>query len=201
MAAPEHIYPVFDRFIQREDKEKNLQQKAASFWFTGLSGSGKTTIAKEFERLLHNKGFHVMVLDGDNVRSGLNANLGFSDEDRTENIRRIAEVNKLFNSCGVITVNCFVSPTKAIRGNARSIIGTEDFIEVFIDTPLAECEKRDVKGLYQKARKGEIKDFTGISAPFEAPLDPDIRVETIGSTPEACGEFILNRSLDRIKIS
>ena len=151
---------------------------------TGLSGSGKSTVAKGVEKVLHQKGFLTQVLDGDNVRSGINNNLGFSEEDRTENIRRIAEVSKLFVNCGIITINSFVSPTIAIRDQAKSIIGEENFYEVYINAPFEVCEERDVKGLYAKARKGEIKNFTGLDAPFEAPVDPALEVKTFTESIE-----------------
>ena len=157
-----------------------MGQRGRVVWMTGLSGSGKSTIAIALERELHNFGHFCVVLDGDNVRTGINNNLGFSDADRTENIRRIAEVAKLFVQQGVIVVCCFVSPTIAIRAQAKAIISADDFIEVFVDTPLDICEQRDVKGLYAKARKGEVKDFTGISAPFEAPLSPALVLKTEG---------------------
>ncbi|GIV33767.1 MAG: adenylyl-sulfate kinase [Chitinophagales bacterium] len=193
--SAEHIYPVFDRLLMREDKERQLHQRARVIWFTGLSGSGKSTIAHHLEKELHAKGFFTMVLDGDNVRSGINKNLGFSQEDRKENIRRIAEVSKLFLNCGVITINCFVSPLRELRQMARDIIGPEDFIEIYVNAPLEVCEQRDVKGLYKKARQGEIKDFTGIDAPFEAPLKPDVEVKTdqlnIDQSVEKVMEFIL----------
>lgn len=185
-----NIFSTFDEILPREEKEKLLNQKAKVIWMTGLSGSGKTTIAKYLERYLHEKGYLTQLLDGDNIRSGINNNLGFSDEDRQENIRRIAEVSKLFLNCGIITINCFVSPTKAIREMARLIIGAEDFIEVFVDTPLEVCEARDVKGLYKKARSGEIKDFTGISAPFEAPEDA-LRIETANRSIETSAQKII----------
>ena len=162
------------KFYKRKDKESFLNQNSKVIWLTGLSGSGKTTIAIELEKELHQMGYLTQVLDGDNVRSGINNNLGFGEDDRLENIRRIAEISKLFVNCGVITINCFVSPTESIRQIARDIIGSDDYLEVFIDTPLEECEKRDVKGLYQKARKGEIKNFTGIDAPFEIPQQPGL---------------------------
>jgi adenylylsulfate kinase len=141
----------------------------------------------------------VVVLDGDNVRAGINSNLGFSDADRTENIRRIAEVAKLFLQNGAVVICCFVSPTIAIREQARSIIGANDFLEVFVDTPLDECERRDVKGLYAKARTGEVKDFTGISAPFEPPPSPALRLTTTGLTAEAAADQLLQYLLPRIK--
>lgn len=177
-----NIFSVFDEILSREEKEELLNQKSKVLWLTGLSGSGKTTVAKVVERELHKKRLLTQLLDGDNIRAGINNNLGFSEEDRTENIRRIAEVSKLFMNCGVTTINCFVSPTIAIRDQAKSIIGKDNFIEIFIDTPLSICEKRDTKGLYAKARKGEIKDFTGISAPFEAPESPSLVVKTENQT-------------------
>lgn len=183
--------------LAREDKERLLGQRGCVIWMTGLSGSGKSTIALALERQLHAEGRFTTVLDGDNVRTGINNNLGFSGADRTENIRRIAEVAKLFAGQGIITICCFVSPTIAIRDLARSIIGPADFIEVFVDTPLEVCEARDVKGLYAKARKGEVKDFTGISAPFEAPHAPDLRIATQGRSEEASATELLNFILPR----
>jgi len=172
-----NLFPTTD-ILQRVAKEKLLGQKAFCIWFTGLSGSGKTTIAIALERELHLKGILTQILDGDNIRVGINNNLGFSEQDRIENIRRIAEVTKLFVNCGIVTICCFVSPTEEIRGIAKSIIGEDDFVEVFVNTPLAVCEQRDVKGLYAKARAGEIKDFTGISSPFEEPKHPTLIVKT-----------------------
>tara|TARA_B100000674_G_scaffold44090_1_gene30587 strand:- start:108057 stop:108620 length:564 start_codon:yes stop_codon:yes gene_type:complete len=186
--------------LQRSDKEKLLKQRAKVIWMTGLSGSGKTTIALGFERLLYNKGFLTQVLDGDNIRSGINSNLGFTEEDRAENIRRIAEISKLFVNCGVITINCFVSPTIAIRENAKQIIGEQDFVEVFVNTPLEICEQRDVKGLYKKARAGEIKNFTGIDAPFEAPVNPDIEIKTENKTIEESVQELADKILPLIQI-
>tara|TARA_R110002096_G_scaffold117210_3_gene253879 strand:+ start:16181 stop:16789 length:609 start_codon:yes stop_codon:yes gene_type:complete len=185
-----NIFSVFDELLPREEKEALLNQNAKVLWMTGLSGSGKTTIAKYLEQALHQRGFLTQLIDGDNIRSGINSNLGFSDADRKENIRRIAEVSKLFLTCGVITINCFVSPTKEIREQARQIIGKNDFIEIFIDTPLEVCEKRDPKGLYAKARKGEIKDFTGISAPFEAPENAFVVKTESRSVQEAAEEIL-----------
>ncbi|MCW5908215.1 MAG: adenylyl-sulfate kinase [Chitinophagales bacterium] len=179
---PENIHPIFNTLLNRESKEKLLNQRAKVIWFTGLSGSGKSTIAKGLENELHLLGYLTMVLDGDNVRTGINNNLGFSEEDRKENIRRIAEVAKILLNSGVIAICCFVSPTEELRTIARNIIGKDDFVEVFVNTSIEECERRDVKGLYAKARKGEIKDFTGISAPFEAPANPDVDVKTNGRT-------------------
>ena len=185
--------------LQRADKEALLGQTGRVVWMTGLSGSGKSTIAIALERKLHEQGRYAVVLDGDNVRTGINSNLGFSDADRTENIRRIAEMAKLFARNGTIVICCFVSPTVAIREQAKAIIGANDFIEVFIDTPLEICEQRDVKGLYAKARSGEVKDFTGISAPFEAPPSPSIRIVTVDRSEEASTTELLNFILPRIK--
>ncbi|MBL1233383.1 MAG: adenylyl-sulfate kinase [Flavobacteriales bacterium] len=184
MDNQKNIFPIFDQIVGRKEKELLLNQTAKVIWMTGLSGSGKSTIAIALEKELAQKGFLTQVLDGDNIRTGINNNLGFSDADRTENIRRIAEVSKLFVNCGVITINCFVSPTNTIRNAAKEIIGAENFVEVFIDTPLEICEQRDVKGLYKKARAGEIKDFTGINAPFEVPENAAIIVKTANKTVE-----------------
>ena len=183
------IFPT-DKILQRADKEQLLKQKGMAIWFTGLSGAGKTTIAIALERELYKKGFLTQILDGDNIRSGINSNLGFSDADRIENIRRIAEVTKLFVECGIITICCFVSPTEEIRTTAKNIIGKNDFVEVFVNTPLEICEKRDVKGLYAKARRGEVKDFTGIDAPFEKPENPTIEI-TDALSIEECVKKIL----------
>ena len=174
----ENIYPIYDRMMTRQDKESLLGQRGIMIWFTGLSGSGKSTVAMGVERELHAQGILCRILDGDNVRAGINNNLGFSAEDRIENIRRIAEIGKLFVQTGVVTLACFVSPTNDIRQMAREIVGEEDFLEVYISTPIEECEHRDVKGLYARARKGEVKNFTGISAPFEAPVSADIDIDT-----------------------
>ena len=174
----DNIYPITDRMLPREAKEDLLGQRGVLLWMTGLSGSGKSTVALALERELHRRGRLVRLLDGDNVRTGINRGLGFSAEDRRENIRRIAEVSKLFVETGVITVACFVSPTRDLREMAREIVGAADFREIYISTPLEECERRDVKGLYARARRGEVKDFTGISAPFEAPEHPALSLDT-----------------------
>ena len=174
----ENIYPIFEKMLQRKDREALLKQKGIIIWFTGLSGSGKSTLAIALERELYKQGILCRILDGDNIRSGINNNLGFSEADRTENIRRIAEVSKLFVDCGIVTIAAFISPTHAIRRMASEIIGEDDFLEVYVSTPIEECERRDVKGLYAKARRGEIKEFTGISSPFEAPEHPFISIDT-----------------------
>ena len=155
-----------------------IKQRSKVIWMTGLSGSGKTTIAKHLDEELYKSGFVAQILDGDNIRSGINNNLMFSEEDRYENIRRIAEVSKLFINCGIIIINSFISPTEKIRQMAMNIIGSENFIEVFVNAPIEVCEKRDTKGLYAKARLGEIKNFTGIDSPFEIPEDTDIEIRT-----------------------
>ena len=176
--ADKIIYPIFDKMLSREDKEQLLHQRGIMIWMTGLSGSGKSTVAIGVERELHRRGILCRILDGDNIRAGINSNLGFSAEDRRENIRRIAEIGKLFVDTGIVTIACFVSPTTELREMARQIIGEKDFREVYIATPIEECERRDVKGLYARARRGEVKDFTGISAPFEAPTHPDLSLDT-----------------------
>lgn len=195
----DHIHPTFDRILQRDAKEKLLNQKGKVIWLTGLSGSGKTTIAIAVEQELNKQGFLTQILDGDNIRTGINNNLGFSEEDRIENIRRISEVSKLFVNCGVITLNCFVSPTEDIRAIARDTIGKDDLVEVFVNTPFEECEARDVKGLYKKARAGEIKNFTGLDAPFEIPVHSDLVVETKGNTIEASAKQVLDYILSQIE--
>lgn len=182
MKKPDHIHPIFDRLVSRAEKESQLGQRGLVLWFTGLSGSGKSTIAQGVERHLFEQGKVVQVLDGDNIRTGLCNNLSFSLEDRQENIRRIAETAKLFAQSGIICICSFVSPTRAIRKMAREIIGPEDFHEIFVDTPLSECERRDVKGLYAKARAGEIKGFTGIDSPFEPPENGDLVIQTINNS-------------------
>lgn len=194
-----NIHPVFNKLLQRSDKENLLQQRAVCIWMTGLSGSGKSTIAQGLERKLHQNGILTAILDGDNVRSGINNNLGFSDEDRTENIRRIAEVNKLFLQNGIVTINSFVSPTKDIRDLAKQIIGEEDFYEVYINASFDECAKRDVKGLYKKALNGEIKNFTGLDAPFEAPEDAVLEIRTAEQNIEESVETIYNFFIKKIK--
>lgn len=187
----ENIYPITDKLLTRQQQEKLLNQKGKVLWFTGLSGSGKSTIAEATERKLYDDGYFVKVLDGDNIRSGINKNLGFSLEDRKENIRRIAEVAKLFLDSGVIVLCSFVSPTIEIRELAKNIIGAQDFNEIFVDTPLAICESRDVKGLYKKARAGEIKGFTGIDSPFEPPFNPSLILKTENKKVTECVNEVL----------
>ena len=194
-----HIYPIFDRMLTREDKESLLRQHGVMVWFTGLSGSGKSTIAIALERELHKRGLLCRILDGDNIRSGINNNLGFSEADRVENIRRIAEVSKLFIDTGIVTIAAFISPNNDIREMAANIIGKEDFLEIYVSTPLEECERRDVKGLYAKARRGEIKNFTGISAPFEAPVHPALTLDTSLMSLEESVNRLLELVLPRIQ--
>lgn len=183
--------------MTRQDKERLLRQRGVMIWFTGLSGSGKSTIALGVERELHQRGLLCRILDGDNIRTGINAGLGFSAEDRHENIRRIAEVGKLFVETGVITLAAFVSPTNEYRQLARDIIGAEDFLEIYVSTPLEECERRDVKGLYARARRGEVKDFTGISAPFEAPEHPALCIDTSRQPLETSVQQVLELIISR----
>jgi len=173
-----NIHPIDFQFVPAGEREIRNGQHAKVFWFTGLSGSGKSTLAIGLERQLFDMGYQIAVLDGDNIRSGLNKNLTFSHEDRIENIRRVAEVAKLFMENGQVVFVTFISPTIELRKLAKDIIGAENFIEVFINTPIEVCEMRDVKKLYEKARAGEIPDFTGIHAPYEAPLHPDIDIKT-----------------------
>ncbi len=196
-----NIYPVFDKMLARADKEELLNQKGIMIWLTGLSGSGKSTIAIALERELHKRGVLCKLLDGDNIRSGINSNLGFSEEDRKENVRRIAEVSKLFIDTGIVTLAAFISPTTEIRDLAEEIIGSDDFIEVYVSTPLAVCEVRDVKGLYAKAREGKVKNFTGISSPFEAPTHADISIDTSKLSLEESVNELLNLILPRIEFS
>ena len=181
---PENIHPIFDSILTRAEKEKLLGQRGMVLWLTGLSGSGKSTLARGLEQKLYKEGILTKLLDGDNLRTGLNAGLGFSDEDRNENIRRVAETAKLFMNAGVVTICSFVSPTIAIRSMAREIIGKDDFFEVFVKASFEECAKRDVKGLYEKAKNGEIKNFTGLDAPFEPSEDPFIEIDTEINTVE-----------------
>ncbi|PSR13427.1 MAG: adenylyl-sulfate kinase [Bacteroidetes bacterium] len=183
--APENIHPIFDRLVSRSAREDRLGQHARVLWLTGLSGSGKSTIAEGLEQKLFAAGYFPQVLDGDNIRMGINNNLGFSLADREENIRRIAEVAKLYVNSGLLVISSFISPTRDIRSLAADIIGAGDFLEIFVDTPLDVCESRDVKGLYAKARRGELKGFTGIDSPYEPPTAPFLRIATAGLSVEA----------------
>jgi adenylylsulfate kinase len=181
---PENIHPFFEHLVQRQEREKRLGQQAKVLWLTGLSGSGKSTIATQLERKLFESGYFPQVLDGDNIRTGICNNIGFSEADRTENIRRIAELCKLYLNSGLIVISAFISPTNALRKLAKDIIGQEDFIEIYINAPLEVCESRDIKGLYAKARKGLIKNFTGIDQVFEEPFQPDLEIKTDKQTVE-----------------
>lgn len=193
MSDPQkHIYPIFHETLQKQDKEDLLGQKGMVIWLTGLSGSGKSTVAKAVEKELHQRGHLIKLLDGDNVRAGLCGDLGFSAKDRKENIRRVSEVAKLFMETGIITVCSFISPTIAIREMAKNIVGAESFREVHISADLATCEDRDTKGLYKKARAGEIKNFTGIDAPYEAPENPDFVVDTGSQKPEVSAQSLID---------
>ncbi|HWY98226.1 MAG TPA: adenylyl-sulfate kinase [Bacteroidia bacterium] len=195
-----NVFPIFDKVIDRKNKEALLKQHALVIWMTGLSGSGKTTLAIGLEKYLHDNGFLAYILDGDNVRTGISGDLGFSEKDRKENIRRIAEVSKLFISSGVITINSFVSPSEESRQMAKKIIGEKDFFQVYVNTPIEICEKRDTKGLYAKARKGEIKDFTGISAPFDEPKSPDLEILTDKYSYEECLKQFIDFVLPKVKM-
>ena len=199
MSNENNIYPIFDKTLQRSDREKLLKQRGKMIWFTGLSGSGKSTLAIALERELYERGVLCQILDGDNIRTGINNNLGFSEADRTENIRRIAEVSKLFVNCGVVTIAAFISPTTAIRNMAKQIIGEDDFMEIYVSTPIEECERRDIKGLYAKARKGEIANFTGISSPFEAPENPALSLDTSVLPIEESVKQLLDTILPQIE--
>ena len=183
--------------IDLAQRETLLGQKGCVLWLTGLSGSGKSTIANVLEEKLVRRGRLAYILDGDNLRHGLNKDLGFSADDRTENIRRVGEVAALFAHAGVITITAFISPYRDGRAAARQMVGDAGFLEIFLDTPLTECEKRDPKGLYRKARKGEISDFTGIDAPYESPEKPEISLQTHQMDPIQCADFILDELYKR----
>lgn len=193
-----HIHPIFDTMLGKEDKESLLQQKGMVLWMVGLSGSGKSTIARALEKELHGRGVLTKLLDGDNLRTGVNNNLGFSEEDRTENIRRAAEVSKLFKECGVVTICSLISPTEEIRNQAKEIIG-DDFHVVYVNAPFEVCAERDVKGLYKKALAGEIKNFTGLDSPFEGPINPFSEVKTDELSLQESTDFLLKKVLPVIK--
>lgn len=195
----DNIHPIFDSIVSRSEKESLLNQKATVFWFVGLSGSGKSTVAKAVEKQLHDLGYLTKLLDGDNLRTGINKNLSFSEEDRKENIRRAAEVSKLFLDSGIVTICSLISPTEEIRQQAIDIIGPDCKI-VYINAPFEVCAQRDVKGLYEKALKGEIKNFTGLDAPFEAPINPFIEIKTHEESLEESTKKLLEAILDVIKL-
>ena len=194
----EHIHPIFEEMVSRADREAKLNQHSRVLWLTGLSGSGKSTIALAVEKELMNLGYFAQILDGDNIRNGICNNLGFSEADRLENIRRIAEVAKLYVHSGIIAICSFISPTRQIRANAKSIIGQDDFVEIFVDTPLEICESRDVKGLYRLARAGKIKHFTGIDSPYEHPLKPDVHLQTEQVSIAQARDLIIAHMLPQI---
>lgn len=196
----ENIHPIFERTVQRTEREAANGHRAGVVWLTGLSGSGKSTIAAAVERELFTAGHFVVLLDGDNVRTGLCGDLGFSLEDRKENIRRIAETAKLFVAAGAQVLCSFVSPTREIRSMAQDIIGADNFYEVFVNTPLEVCEARDVKGLYAKARAGEIKGFTGIDSPYEAPKHPFLDLKTAEQTVEESAEEVVGAISNRLSL-
>ena len=188
-----------DYKITKADREKLNNHRSFLLWFTGLSGSGKSTLANLVEIGLHSKGVSTFSLDGDNIRQGINKDLSFAPQDRTENIRRIAEIGHLMVDAGVVTLAAFVSPYINDRDNVKNIVGAENFIEIYVNTSLEECERRDVKGLYEKARAGEIKNMTGISAPYEAPVNPDLEIITDNQTIEASAQTILDFIIQKLK--
>jgi adenylylsulfate kinase len=183
--------------ITRGDRERPSNHRGFTIWFTGLPSSGKSTLAVALEEALYEKGCHTYILDGDNVRHGLNKNLGFSPEDREENIRRLGEVAKLFRDAGVISMTAFISPYRRDRLQARQLSDQDDFIEVFVDCPVEVCEQRDPKGMYKKARQGAIKEFTGVSAPYEAPENPEIHLRTHKNSLSECVALILKYLTER----
>ena len=189
-----------DYEVSKSQRQKLMNQNSFLLWFTGLSGSGKSTIANALEHKLHEEGFKTYALDGDNIRKGINNDLTFSPEDRKENIRRIAEVANLMVDAGVVVLAAFVSPYKKDRENIARIVGNDNFVEIFVNTSLEECEKRDVKGLYKKARAGEIEDFTGINAPYEAPDSPQVEIVTDGLSIEECVLKIYDKIKPKLKI-
>lgn len=194
----DNIHPIFNNMLDRKAKEGLLKQHAIVIWMTGLSGSGKSTLANILEQKLHHQGVLTKFLDGDNLRTGLNKNLGFSDEDREENIRRVAETARLFLDNGVVTICSFVSPTEALRNMAKEIVGKEDFLEIFVNASFDECAKRDVKGLYKKALKGEIKDFTGLDAPFDTPKKPFLTIDTEKLTINESADLLYQNVIKKI---
>ena len=194
-----NIFSSKHELISRTKKEILLNQNGICIWLTGLSGSGKTSIANHFSKKLHNEGIITQVIDGDNIRLGINKDLSFKLADRIENIRRVAEISKLFIECGIVTLCCFVSPTNNIRKQAKLIIGKLDFFEIYINTTLKECERRDTKGLYKKAREGKIKNFTGISSPFEPPKSPDLSISTENNNIEESVNILYNFAIPLIK--
>jgi adenylylsulfate kinase len=192
-----YIYPIKTK-VSADERQRLMNQRPKLIWFTGLSGSGKSTLAVQLEAALHAKGFKTYLLDGDNIRSGLNRDLSFTDEARVENIRRISEVCKLFLDAGVVLLSAFISPFQADREQVKGIVGNENYIEVFVDAPLEVCEQRDVKGLYKKARAGEVKNFTGISSPYEKPTQPDVVISTDKMSVEESMKVLIKEIVPRI---
>ena len=192
-----YIYPIKTK-VSPEERQRLMNQKPKLIWFTGLSGSGKSTLAVQLEAALHAQGFKTYLLDGDNIRSGLNKDLTFTDDARIENIRRISEVCRLFLDAGVVLLSAFISPFQADRDQVRSIVGSENYIEIFVDAPLEVCEQRDVKGLYKRARAGEVKNFTGISSPYEKPSAPDVVITTDKMSVEESLALLLREIVPRI---
>lgn len=192
-----YIYPIKTK-VSAEERQRLMNQRPKLIWFTGLSGSGKSTLAVQLEAALYAKGFKTYLLDGDNVRSGLNKDLSFTDDARVENIRRISEVCRLFLDAGVVLLSAFISPFRADRELVRQIVGGDNYIEVFVDAPLEVCEQRDVKGLYKKARAGEVKNFTGISSPYERPISPDVVIATDKMSVERSMEVLITEIVPRI---
>lgn len=195
-----YIYPIKTK-VSRKQREQLFQQHARLIWFTGLSGSGKSTLAVQLEAQLHAKGFKTYLLDGDNIRAGINKDLNFTDEGRIENIRRIGEVSRLFLDAGIIVLSAFISPFHADREQVKHIVGEENYIEIFVDTPLEVCEQRDVKGLYKKARAGEVKNFTGIDSPYEAPLHADIVIPTHQVSVEESIDQLMKYILPKVTVT
>lgn len=195
-----HLYPIKTK-VSQEQREALMRQHATLIWFTGLSGSGKSTLAVQLEAQLHAKGFKTYLLDGDNIRVGLNKDLSFTEDDRIENIRRIGEVSKLFLDAGIIVLSAFISPFKADRAQVKAIVGNDNFVEVFVDAPLEVCEQRDVKGLYKKARAGEVKNFTGIDSPYEPPDQPDVHIPTHELSIEDSMERLMEKLEPVIKLT
>jgi adenylyl-sulfate kinase len=193
-----NIYPIKTK-VSQQQRESLLNQRPVLIWFTGLSGSGKSTLAVQLEAQLHALGFKTYLLDGDNIRAGLNKDLSFTDDARIENIRRIGEVSKLFLDAGLVVLSAFISPFNIDREHVKNIVGVENFIEVFVDAPLEVCEARDVKGLYKKARAGQVKNFTGIDSPYEAPLNPDVHIPTHELTLDQSINTLMGHILKRIK--
>lgn len=195
MGSNNITWHAFD--VRKKERQELHGHKSMILWFTGLSGSGKSTLCAAIEKRLHEQGMSTYILDGDNVRHGINENLGFSPEDRTENIRRIGEISKLFVDAGIITLTAFISPYRKDRNHVRELVSSNEFIEIYVKCSLKECERRDPKGLYQKARSGEIKDFTGISAPYEQPIHPEIIIDNENQLIEESVNQVINYLIEK----